>query len=332
MPKDRKLNHYVHSSITLLKTCSAKVVHTPHCYARKKNLVDLFVPYMFRTGIWSAAAASRNLRTAQILGRAPNCMRPFSYSAVRPASLFGEVTEGKTVPVENADTPLEQDDILPETDTKLQEHYAAEIQKAREVSEKYITPLKRRLFDLSVAQHGFFKNNHIVVDRENGKLYKVQLTNEEIDILEPTIYLQSYRIKSSMKKATVVNRFVRGYTVKNAINQLHFNPKKMATELEKLLKQGLEQARKQGIPEDGLYIQALWTGSDGGWVKRADIKGRGRTGILEHPYVHLKAILKTEQTQKRLAWEKEQARRQAKPRLFLNNEPLNFKVRAFYKW
>ena len=39
-----------------------------------------------------------------------------------------------------------------------------------------------------------------------------------------------------MKKATIVNRMVRKFNVKLAINQLHFNSKKMATELEKLLK------------------------------------------------------------------------------------------------
>lgn len=286
---------------------------------------------MFRTGIWSGATA-RALGVARPLVVPQQYTRLFSASSNRSASLFGEVTEGNAPEVESAPVAAAQGEVFPESDTKLQQHYAEEAQKTRDVSEKYVSPLKKRLFELNVAQHGFFKNNHVVVDRDSGKQYKVSLTAEEIDLLEPTIFLQSYRIKSSTKKATLVNRFVRGYSVKNAVNQLHFNPKKMATELEKLLKRGLEQARASGIDEDGLYIQALWTGSDGGYVKRADVKGRGRTGILEHPYIHVKAILKTEQTTARLAWEKEQARQAAKPRLYLNNEPLNFKVRAFYKW
>lgn len=287
---------------------------------------------MFRTGIWGAAATVRAATGARPLAIPQQYTRLFSGSPVRPASLFGEVTEG-IAPQPEPTTPVaEQGEVFPETDAKLQEYYNEEAQRTREVSEKYVSPLKKRLFELNVAQHGFFKNNQIVVDRDSGKKYKVSLTAEEIDLLEPTIFLQSYRLKSSTKKATVVNRFVRGYNVKNAINQLHFNPKKMATELEKLLKRGLDQARASGFNEDGLYIQALWTGSDGGYVKRADVKGRGRTGILEHPYIHLKAILKTEQTTARLAWEKEQARQATKPRLYLNNEPLNFKVRAYYKW
>lgn len=252
-------------------------------------------------------------------------------SPIRMASLFGDVTQTTTV-AETKEEVATPEQITPATDSKLQEYYLEEAKKEQVVSEKYISPMKRRLFERNVAQNGFFKNNQVIEDSETGRTYKMTLTTEEIDILEPTIYLQSLRLKSSMKKATVVNRFVRGYNVKNAINQLHFNPKKMATELEKLLKRGLEQAREQGYPEDSLYIQALWTGSDGKWVKRADIKGRGRTGILEHPYVHLKAILKTEQTKMRLEWEQKQKELAAKPRLYLNNEPLNFKVRPYYKW
>lgn len=283
---------------------------------------------MFRTGIWGAA---RTVKVASPLAMPQHYTRLFSGSATRSVSLFGEVTQGNVSSPEPA-APVPEGEVFPENDTKLQDYYAEETRATRLVSDTYVSPLKKRLFQLNVAQHGFFKNNHVVVDRDNGKQYKVSLTEEEIDLLEPTLFLQSYRIKSSTKKATLVNRFVRGYNVKNAINQLHFNPKKMATELEKLLKRGLDQARASGINEDGLYIQALWTGSDGGYVKRADVKGRGRTGIIEHPYIHLKAILKTDQTKARLAWEKEQARLAAKPRSYLNNEPLNFKVRAYYKW
>lgn len=291
---------------------------------------------MLRTSLWKLAAGGRCLRSPQPVPfvRVLLQTQKFSGSASNFASgsLFGEVTQGKEVEPQQQQAAVESGDVTPQTDAKLKEYYAEETAKSHVVSEKFVSALKKRLFDANVAQHGFFKNNQIVADAESGKTYKLSLTSDEIDMLEPTIYLQSYRLKSSTKKATLVNRFVRGFNVKNAINQLHFNPKKMATELEKLLKRGLEQARVAGYNEDQLYIQALWTGSDGHWVKRADIKGRGRTGIIEHPYIHLKAILKTDQTRLRLQWEKEQARLQAKPRLYLNNEPLNFKVQPFYKW
>lgn len=245
-------------------------------------------------------------------------------------SLFGEITES-TAPETPAGENVDADALTPQHDTELQSYWREQAEGAQTTADKYVSPLKQRLFALNVAQHGFFKNNHIVRD-DSGKAYKVSLTRDEIDMLEPTVYVQLYRLKLSMKKATVVNRFVRGCSVKTAINQLHFNPKKMATEVEKLLKRGLEHARAAGMDEDELYIQALWTGLDGKWVKRADIKGRGRTGKIEHPYIHVKCVLKGGQTRRRLAWEREQARRAAAPRLYLNNEPVNFAVRGLYKW
>lgn len=254
------------------------------------------------------------------LARVP--ARPFHFSPVaRQGSLFGEVTQQTPVAPVKADV-----------DERLEAFRLNEAKQRQMLREKYVLELKRRLFDASVAQNGFFKNHQVVMDPETQRLYKVSLTSEEIDILEPTIYILLYRIKLLMKKATLVNRFVRGANVKSAINQLHFNPKKMATEVEKVLKRGLEQAREQGYDEELLYIQALWTGLDGGWVKRAKVMGRGRTGIMEHPYIHVKAILKTAVTSRRVAWEKQEQQRLARPAVPLNTEPLNFSVRAHYRW
>ena len=109
---------------------------------------------------------------------------------------------------------------------------------------------------------------------------------------------------------------VRKFNVKLAINQLHFNHKKISTELEQLLKRGLEQAKQLELNEDELYIDRIWVGSDGKWRKRLDPKGRGRMGIIAHRYVHLKCILKTNQTKLRLDWEKQQKELKSKPRMF----------------
>lgn len=257
----------------------------------------------------------------------------YSGSRVLNGNLFGELTKNDTKVPEVASTAeINPEDVTPTNDTALQEHYMKEALEEQILPEKFVSPIKKKLFDLNVQEHGFFKNNQLVSDPETGKAYKLSLTTEEIDILEPSIFLHSYRIKSSMKKATTVNRFVRGYKVKNAINQLHFNPKKMSTELERLLKRGLVQARELKYNEDELYIHALWVGSDGNWQKRLDPKGRGRTGLINHPYVHLKAVLRGEQTTKRLAWEAAVQAEEKKPRMFLNNEPLNFKMRPYYKW
>ncbi|CAK7892396.1 54S ribosomal protein L22, mitochondrial [[Candida] anglica] len=252
-------------------------------------------------------------------------------------SLFGDITNAPKQPEStvSSTTDSETGSKVPENaqqDKELQEFRRENALKEQISIDKYVTPLKQKLFNLNVKANGFFKNNQVIHDPETGKMFKLTLKEKEIEYLEPSIYLQSLRIKSSVKKATLVNRFVRGYNVKTAINQLHFNPKKMATELEKLLKDGLTQARTQGLNEDGLYIDQVWAGSDGGTTKRADAKGRGRTGVLRHRYAHVKAVLKTEQTLQRLKWEKEQAVLESKPKMNLNNEPLNFRVKPFYKW
>ncbi|KAL6451834.1 MRPL22 54S ribosomal protein L22 [Candida maltosa Xu316] len=252
-------------------------------------------------------------------------------------SLLGDVTENKLEKIDLKQTESESskvdiNTITRETDEKLIQFHEEEAEKKRVKVEDYIHPLKIQLFNQNVSLNGFFKNGQIMKQQDTGKYVKFTLTDKELDLLEPTIYLHSFRIKSSMKKATIVNRMVRKYNVKTAINQLHFNSKKMSTELEKLLKKGLEEARMRNLDEDQLYIDRLWVGSDGDWIKRVDIKGRGRHGVIKHKYVHLKAVLKTEQTKNRLAWEKNQKELKIKPRMYLNNEPLNFKVRPWYKW
>lgn len=250
-------------------------------------------------------------------------------------SFFGDLTKSNPLvqaELEEAKTASTQatKNVSPDKDENLQKYHMEEALKEQITPSKYITPLKRILFEANVAKNGFFKNGQIC--NHQGEQYILTLTEEEIGILEPNIYLQSFRIKSSLKKATQVNRFVRGFKVKTAINQLHFNPKKMSTELEKLLKTGLKQAGEMGLDQDTMYIDSLWVGSDGKWRKRPDCKGRGRVGIIEHPYVHLKAVLRSQTTIQRKQWEKAQRYAETKPKMFLNNEPLNFKVRALYKW
>ena len=250
-------------------------------------------------------------------------------------SVFSEVTQNvsekkeSVVPEKALKDPLVH--LKGSQDEKLQEFYKEQQEHLIHSAEKTITPLKRTLYPLNVKKHGFFKNHQVVKD-PSGEIYKFSLTADEIDVLEPSIYISTGRLKTSVKKATPVNRFVRGYFVKNAINQLHFNKKKVATELEKLLKFGLKAAEEKGYDQDGLWIERIWAGSDGQTRKLMDIKGRGRQGKINMRYAHIKVILRTEETLKRLKWEKALKSEAKKPKMMLNNEPLNFRVRPFYKW
>ncbi|KAG7666013.1 mrpl22 [[Candida] subhashii] len=266
--------------------------------------------------------------------------RAISYTPIARSNIFGGLTSTES-PTKKSELPaneqIQDDDgnldlskITKETDSDLVEFMAKKSAGAQIKLEDYIHPLKLALYNNVVAEHGFYKNGQTV--KHENKYYKLNLTPKEIEILEPSIYLESYRIKSSTKKATQVNRFVRQYDLKTAINQLHFNPKKMSTELEKLLKKGLEQVRELGLDENKVFIQQLWAGDDGQARKRLQFHAKGRVGFLKHRYVHLKCILKTEQTRLRLDWERKQRHLAKKPKTVLNNDPLNFKVRPIYKW
>ncbi|RLP64778.1 hypothetical protein L150_03533 [Candida albicans Ca529L] len=280
-------------------------------------------------------------RSSRHIGVSVPIQRFFSTTSPRLSNLLGEVTKIDSEPPitttsKSTTTSSSSEDnkdiskITPENDEELIEYHAKNAESKQFKIEKYIHPLKLQLYNENVSQFGFFKNGQIM--NHNGKKLRFTLTPQEIDILEPSIYLTSYRIKSSMKKATIVNRMVRKFNVKLAINQLHFNHKKISTELEQLLKRGLEQAKQLELNEDELYIDRIWVGSDGKWRKRLDPKGRGRMGIIAHRYIHLKCILKTNQTKLRLDWEKQQKELKSKPRMFLNDEPLNLKVRPWYRW
>lgn len=259
-------------------------------------------------------------------------------------SLFGSITKQEEPLASNVPEAKPEEDeqnvldpkeiryINPKDDVKLQEFLHPDPIIA---INELLTPLKKEIYLANVAKNGFFKNEDSV-SLANGKSYKLKLSREEIEALEPSIYMKSYRIKSSMKKATVVLRLLRELKVKTAITQCNFTTKKIAREASDLLRRGLKDAEKFGYNSSNLYISQIWTGSDGYWSKRMEAKGRGRSGVITHRYIHIRCILKTDQTLKRLAWEKELKAQRLKERRPLNNPlvntPIRSKVQGYYKW
>ncbi|KAH3674443.1 hypothetical protein WICMUC_003280 [Wickerhamomyces mucosus] len=253
------------------------------------------------------------------------------------SSLFGDITEIDTEikkksndfsdSLQSMNEKFDINKITLKNDEKLQEFIG---HKPTSAVDKLLTPLKKQLYEANVASNGFFKNNQIIT--LNGEQYKLKLTREEIDVLEPSLYVKSYRIKSSVKKATIFLRFIRNMNVKQAITQGQFHSKKIGREVSQLLSDSLKSAPELNLNPNELYISQIWSGSDGSWVKRVDPKGRGRSGVIHHPYIHIRAILKTSITQKRLAWEKSQKEVERKPRFQLPNEKLRFKLDGHYKW
>lgn len=165
--------------------------------------------------------------------------------------------------------------------------------------------MKREIYEANCKINGgFYKKDTIVKLPNSSERYKLKLTKREIEVLEPSVYVQSYRIKSSMKKATLLLRLLGGLDVMKAISQCHFSNKKIAREVAELLQKGVKDGQKLGLKPEDLYISQIWTGSDGFWRKRVEFKARTRIGIISHPYIHVRCILRTKSvTKRRLAYE-----------------------------
>lgn len=277
-----------------------------------------------------------------LIQRSAASLRVFSTrSAVlqKSSSLFGDVTELQTdvskkrdfadsLQSMGAEEDFNKDKVNIKNDTKLLEYIGHAPQSA---VKKLLTPLKQRIYEASVKENGFFKNN-VPVTLANGEQYKLKLTRQEIEVLEPSLYLKSFRLKCSWKKATIYLRFISGMGVHEAITQGQFHSKKIGKEVSQLLQDGLKDAEELGLNPEELYIAQVWNGSDGMWRKRVDVKSRGRTGLIQQPYIHVRAILKTPQTKLRLAWEKEQKELKKRPVSQLPNEKLRFRLEGHYNW
>lgn len=207
------------------------------------------------------------------------------------------------------------------------------------VLEQIVSPLKQKLYKLNCQQNNspFFVQNKLIKD--DDKLYKLKLSAKELLSLEPSVYLQSYRIKSTPKKATQFLRLFVGKAfdakmdVKKAITQCHFQKKKLAGEVAELLTKGLKDAEKLGINSDNLYIDQIWVGKDGFFGKAVDIKGRGRAGIISHKWVHIKAILRDRSvTVERLKHEKDLKQEKKKPWIQLEDKSIGGFPGGVYKW
>ncbi|KAI0465392.1 hypothetical protein LJB42_000625 [Komagataella kurtzmanii] len=273
--------------------------------------------------------------------------RFFGVSSIARQSLFGEVTSLEH-PKETLEPPKNENDasktvaptagkadlrgnaiqyIDPSKDEKLQEFLKSK--PIRSVDE-LLSPLKRELYLANVKQNGFFKNKQQV--ELKGSTYMVKLTPEEVKALEPSVYLESYRIKSTPKKANIVLRALKGLRLKEAITQLHFMRKKIATDLYILLERGLKDAETLGYNPEELYISEAWVGSDSHKSKRVECKGRGRTGIITHRHVNVKFVLRSDQTLRRITWEKSQQPKNNKIPGSVIEQKIRSKPSGFYKW
>lgn len=143
--------------------------------------------------------------------------------------------------------------------------------------------------------------------RKNGRLTK----DQKISRTERQLLHKSPLIATSVKKLMMLSRQIAGKPVDDAITQMTWSKKKMAAEV----KYYLEEARDLAIAQRGMglgkvkgelydspkkiqtvegkwldivdpsrmYVAQCWVGRGKWRGKSLDYKGRGRSGVIQHP-------------------------------------------------
>lgn len=274
---------------------------------------------VFRRGLATDVRGAQGARS--VFGDLSRAQEPLPDAGVStPASASGSAPAG-------AGEDIKPEDVTVENDAALQAYLNP---KPVLAAEKLLSPLKRELYKLNVAQNGFFKNGAPL--QLAGAKYELKLSHPEIEALEPSVLLRSWRIKSSVKKTNIVLRALKGLPLKKAITQCHFMEKKVAGEIAEMLERGVRDAAAMNYDADKLYVDQLWVHTDGQWVRRVEWKGRGRMGILTHRYVSVRVLLKSEQTKKRVCYEAAQRRAGRKVLNKVDNGKVKGKLPGFYRW
>lgn len=267
------------------------------------------------------------LRVARI-----SALRPgmgLRWASTESGSVFSELSAGaERTPAETPENiDVKPEDVTVENDAALQKFLNP---RPYITVQSLLSPLKQQLYALNVKKNGFFKNGERL--QLNGSAYEMKLTREEIEALEPSILLRSYRIKSSVKKTNIVLRALKGLPLKKALTQTQFMQKKVSRDLTEMLQRGLDDAQRMNYNVDKLYLDQLWVHTDGAWQRRIEWKGRGRMGILTHRYVCVRILVKSDQTLKRLAYEAQSRAQNRKVEPKTVQGVIRGQLPGYYRW
>ncbi|KAL0930234.1 mitochondrial 54S ribosomal protein uL22m [Colletotrichum truncatum] len=193
--------------------------------------------------------------------------------------------------------------------------------------------------------------------RRNGRVSR----SERIAQTEKELSHKSPFLETSVKKLVHLARQIQGKTLDDALLQMTYSKKKMATEV----KYQLEEARDLAIVSRGmglgrtarntkgssgpvkiqtkdgkpltiddptrLYVAQAWVGRGPWRAKQLDYKGRGRFGIIQSPSTSISVVLKEEKTRLREHSEREAKQARRKPWVHLPDRPVSAQ-RPYYSW
>jgi len=132
-------------------------------------------------------------------------------------------------------------------------------------------------------------------------------------------------IQTGVLKLNLFARQIRGLHVNEAMAQMQLSPKMKSKIVLKAIKHGINLFKvNQKIEPTHLYIHEAYV-TRGFYLKKMDIKGRGRQGVMYKPRSHLNLVLVQNFTPKtKMEKEKDKFLK------YLNNTTVKFKkVRSF---
>lgn len=87
-----------------------------------------------------------------------------------------------------------------------------------------------------------------------------------------------------------------GMPVDEAILQMQFSDKRASGRIKSTLALARDHAIARGMNGERLVVDQAWVGK-GQYMKRVDVKGRGRAGVKHHPSARLNVLLKEGKTE-----------------------------------
>ena len=112
-------------------------------------------------------------------------------------------------------------------------------------------------------------------------------------------WLRTGMFRVSAQKLNMLGRQITNLSIPDAVLQMKFSPKRPATKVYELLKQAEGRIRMaKADPKDFIVQQA--TVGKGTYLKRIDIKGRGKFGIIWRPHSFMRMQVAIPDLDKRL--------------------------------
>ena len=124
------------------------------------------------------------------------------------------------------------------------------------------------------------------------------MVNKEKNEINSIAKASAKSLKTSVQKANLVLRLIRGLKVDKAMNMLEFSKKKMSIDVLKVLKSAIANAENNHqLDIDKLFVKEASAGKSM-VLKRFRPRARGRSGKILKPYSKISILVEEKKPQK----------------------------------